>query len=221
MIINGTEVNIRQNPRARRFIIKIRHGEVDLVVPRRGSVKKAIRFYESKEYWVKSRLALEPAKIPLKIGAVLAVLGVSRTTTYGCMRGKSIITADSIVINGDPALAGGKIKKVVSEYLKAAISVVAEQKARELGVKFKRISIRDNVTRWGSCSSKGTLSFSWRIGFAPRFVMEYLACHEVAHLREMNHGRKFWQLVAELYPAYEVAEQWLKQNGGSLHLYQQ
>jgi len=221
VIINDISVNLRQNPRARKIIIKIRHGEVDLVIPRWGSLKRALKFFDSKQDWVRNRLAHQPSKIPLQIGSILPVLDISRETTYGCMRGKSLITEDKIIINGDPALAGNKIKKVVSEYLKAELTKMVEQNARALRVKYKKIVIRDNVTRWGSCSSKGTLSFSWRIAFAPRSVVEYLAAHEVAHLAEMNHGKRFWQIVEQLDPGYEVAEHWLKQNGNRLHLYQQ
>ena len=219
-MINEVNVNIRSNPRARRIIIKIRHGEVQLVIPRRGSLKRALKFYESKELWVQNRLAQQPCKINLEIGSILPVLGVSRETIYGCIRGKSYLDENCIIINGDPALAGQKIKKVISEYLKGELEQIVNIKTAELGVTHKKIIIRDNVTRWGSCSSRGTLSFCWRIAFAPRYVMEYLACHEVAHLREMNHGKNFWQLVERICPNYEVAEQWLKKNGNSLHRYQ-
>lgn len=220
VIIDDINVNIRQNPRARRVIIRIRHGEVDLVIPRRGSLKGALKFFESKKDWVHNRLAHQPQKITMAIGSVFKVMGEEKKVVYGTMRGKSVVTEDSIIINGDPALAGQKIKRAVSEHLKTEISKMAAEKARMLGVKFGKIAIRDNVTRWGSCSSSGTLSFAWRIAFAPRFVVEYLACHEVAHIREMNHSQKFWQLVELLDPSYEVAEQWLRKNGNSLHLYQ-
>ena len=219
LLINGIAINIRQNPRARRIIIKIRHGEVELVIPRRGSLKRALKFYESKEIWVHNKLAQQPEKIALKIGATLNVLDQPRKVNYDSMCGKSKITDDFIIINGDPALANQKIKKVISEYLKTELSVIVAEKAKEISRKYQKIIIRDNVTRWGSCSSRGTLSFCWRIAFAPRFVMEYLAAHEVAHLREMNHGKRFWHLVAQIYPNYAVAEQWLKKNGNRLHLY--
>jgi predicted metal-dependent hydrolase len=81
----------------------------------------------------------------------------------------------------------------------------------------KRISIRDQATRWGSCSTTGTLSFSWRLIFAPPFVLDYVAAHEVAHLREMNHGPRFWRLVRDAIPDMQKARAWLKLNGAELH----
>ncbi len=89
--------------------------------------------------------------------------------------------------------------------------------AANLGCHPKRISVRDQSTRWGSCSSTGTISYSWRLIFAPEFVLDYVAAHEVAHLREMNHGPRFWRLVRETMPDMQKARAWLKQNGAELH----
>jgi predicted metal-dependent hydrolase len=89
--------------------------------------------------------------------------------------------------------------------------------AANLGCNPKRISVRDQSTRWGSCSSTGTISYSWRLIFAPDFVLDYVAAHEVAHLREMNHGPRFWRLVRETMPDMHKARAWLKQNGAELH----
>ena len=83
----------------------------------------------------------------------------------------------------------------------------------------KHISLRDQTTRWGSCSASGVLSFSWRLILAPRFVLDYVAAHEVAHLREMNHGPRFWQLVAARVPRLEEAKDWLGNEGSDLHRY--
>jgi hypothetical protein len=83
----------------------------------------------------------------------------------------------------------------------------------------KRLSIRDQATRWGSCSTTGTLSFSWRLIFAPPFVLDYVAAHEVAHLREMNHGPRFWRLVRDAIPGMHKARAWLKAYGAELHRY--
>jgi predicted metal-dependent hydrolase len=81
----------------------------------------------------------------------------------------------------------------------------------------KRISVRDQSTRWGSCSTTGTISYSWRLIFAPDYVLDYVAAHEVAHLREMNHGPRFWRLVRDTMPDMHKARAWLKLNGAELH----
>ena len=86
-----------------------------------------------------------------------------------------------------------------------------------LGVKAKSITMRDTTSRWGSCSSSGALNFSWRIIMAPPEVLDYLAAHEVAHLREMNHSDRFWALVAETCPNFEAHKAWLRTHGTGLH----
>ena len=88
-----------------------------------------------------------------------------------------------------------------------------------LGVKVKRISIRDQSSRWGSCTSAGSLSFSWRLILAPPYVLDYLAAHEVAHLVEMNHSARFWRVVGKVCPHTERAKTWLDTHGNDLHRY--
>jgi predicted metal-dependent hydrolase len=91
--------------------------------------------------------------------------------------------------------------------------------ARTLGVRARRITMRDQKSRWGSCSSAGQLSFSWRLVLAPAFVLDYVAAHEVAHLVEMNHGPRFWRTVAKALPEYEEAKAWLHIHGLDLYRY--
>jgi predicted metal-dependent hydrolase len=86
-----------------------------------------------------------------------------------------------------------------------------------LGVRPKAIRLRDQTSRWGSCASTGHLSFSWRLIMAPPFVLDYLAAHEVAHLRELNHSRRFWRLVELLCPHAYTARAWLRARGADLH----
>ena len=95
----------------------------------------------------------------------------------------------------------------------------AQAYADALGVRVKRVSIRDQSSRWGSCTSAGSLSFSWRLILAPPFVLDYLAAHEGAHLEELNHSPRFWRLVKRLYPDFERAKAWLDAHGTELHRY--
>jgi hypothetical protein len=91
--------------------------------------------------------------------------------------------------------------------------------ADELGVKVRRITVRDATSRWGSCSTTGVLSFSWRLVLAPAAILDYVAAHEVAHLKEMNHGPRFWALVEQTYPDMRSAKRWLQAHGMELHRY--
>ena len=91
--------------------------------------------------------------------------------------------------------------------------------AKEIGARIKRVSVRDQSSRWGSCSSSGVLSYSWRLIFAPPHVLDYLAAHEVAHLKEMNHSARFWRLLDRLCPEMQRAKIWLDVHGTDLHRY--
>ena len=88
-----------------------------------------------------------------------------------------------------------------------------------LGVRHTRITVRDTASRWGSCSVKRSLSYSWRLILAPAFVLDYVVAHEVAHMREMNHGPVFWRLVKDLVGDPRKAQNWLRDNGAALHRY--
>lgn len=85
-----------------------------------------------------------------------------------------------------------------------------------MGVVYGRISIREQKTRWGSCSSTGNLNFNWRLIFAPEEVLDYVVVHELAHRREMNHSKAFYDIVAEIMPDYKKQRKWLKENGQKL-----
>lgn len=92
----------------------------------------------------------------------------------------------------------------------------AEEYARQMQVTYKRITIRDQKTRWGSCSVKGNLNFNWRLILAPAEVLDYVVVHELAHLKEMNHSWRFWKQVETVMPDFAKHRLWLKQNGDML-----
>ena len=115
------------------------------------------------------------------------------------------------------------VPRRVADFLKREahrdIEAAVARHARSIGVKPKRIAVRDTVSRWGSCSATGGLSFSWRLILAPPFVLDYLAAHEVAHLVHLNHSPKFWSLLRRACPETNRAEAWLKAHGANLHRY--
>ena len=107
-------------------------------------------------------------------------------------------------------------------YRKEALDVI-EEKASEyaacIHVSFQNVHIKDTKSRWGSCSSRGNLNFSWRLMMAPEPVLDYVVIHELCHLKYMDHSEHFWNLVAEFCPSYKQYRKWLKDNGESLYLF--
>jgi predicted metal-dependent hydrolase len=108
---------------------------------------------------------------------------------------------------------------VVRREARARISLIAQSEAAALGVSYARISLRDQRSRWGSCSTTGTLSFNWRLVLAPHDVLDYVVVHEICHLVEMNHGPGFWALVAKRRPGYAEAKSWLDEHGWEILAY--
>lgn len=106
-----------------------------------------------------------------------------------------------------------------SQLQKQAAAVITEkvsQYAEQMGVSYGRIAIRDQKTRWGSCSARGNLNFNWRLILAPAEVLEYVVVHELAHRKEMNHSDRFWSHVGDVLPDYKIRRLWLRKNGDFL-----
>jgi predicted metal-dependent hydrolase len=147
-----------------------------------------------------------------------------RIVHWSTIRGLTRATTDP---KGEPILAvSGEVSAVtrrVTDFLKREalkdLNAAVDRHTAALGIPARKVTVRDTASRWGSCSSKGHLSFSWRLIMAPPLVLDYLAAHEVAHLKEMNHSHRFWALTHRLCPKTEEAEAWLKRNGASLHRY--
>jgi predicted metal-dependent hydrolase len=119
-------------------------------------------------------------------------------------------------VPGQPEFVSRRVTNWLRGEARRDLERAVARHADALGRQPTRIRVADPKSRWGSCSSKGALTFSWRLVLAPPRVLDYLVAHEVAHLREMNHGRRFWSLVERLDPDYEVARAWLNNSGVAL-----
>lgn len=111
-----------------------------------------------------------------------------------------------------PTLSDAQRKRYI-ETARSIFTQKAAYYARLIGVTYGRISIREQKTRWGSCSAKGNLNFNWKLALMPEEILDYLVVHELAHRVEMNHSPAFWAVVAEEIPDYKTRREWLRQNG--------
>lgn len=107
-----------------------------------------------------------------------------------------------------------RYRQAAREYFSSRVSFYA----KILQVTFSSITIRNQKTRWGSCSSRGTLSFNWRLMLAPPRILDYVVVHELCHLIHMNHSADFWREVERILPDYKESRKWLKENGHTLHI---
>src|ERR1700759_3425108 len=192
-------VRLRRHRRARRYTLRIHPSdrEAILTMPPRGTLADAKDFAQRHGAWIAARLGRLPKAAPVHPGVVVPLRGVPHRIVHrpGVRGTVWTETRDS----GERILcvAGGAehIERRVLDYLKREarkdLQKASLAYAGELGVRVKRVSIRDQSSRWGSCTSAGSVSFSWRLILAPPFVLDYLAAHEVAHLVEMNHSPRF------------------------------
>ncbi|MEP7030336.1 MAG: SprT family zinc-dependent metalloprotease [Pseudolabrys sp.] len=220
-------VRVRRHRAARRYTLRIHSvtHEVVLTMPPRGSLKQASEFAHKHGAWIAARLRRLPQAAPFTDGAIIPLRGVDTRIVH--KRGQRGTVWLETGADGSQLLcvAGAEphIPRRVRDYLKreakADLDAASKRAAQALGVFIKRVSIRDQSSRWGSCSTTGVLSYSWRLILAPPYVLDYLACHEAAHLIEMNHSRSFWNLVERICPHMSRAKTWLDAHGTELHRY--
>lgn len=220
-------IALRRSARARRYTLRFTTaGDFVLTMPVRGSEDRAVAFATAQRRWIGSRVGRIAAPVPFEDGAVIPLRGEPHAVRHaGTSRGLvSLAPADGgglplIRVAGDPAHLSRRLADWLKSQARADLEVAARRHAEAAGVTVARIAVRDQATRWGSCSAAGTLSFSWRLVLAPPTVLDYLAAHEVAHRVEMNHGPRFWSLTRRLAPHTDQAEAWLKRHGAGLHRY--
>jgi predicted metal-dependent hydrolase len=219
------EVHVKRTSRARRFTLRVKPGAaaVTLTVPAWARLSEARAFAERHVDWMAQRFASATKRTPFAPGAIVPFRGVPhrivhRPGTRGVVWRET--GADGVA---ELHVAGEAdfLERRLVDFFKAEarrdlVAATAKYCAR-LGKFAARVSVRDQTTRWGSCSANGFLSYSWRLVLAPPFVLEYLAAHEVAHLKEMNHAPRFWRTLRDLYPEVDVAKTWMKEHGASLH----
>jgi predicted metal-dependent hydrolase len=220
-------VRIRRHRQARRYTLRIDavSREVVLTIPPRGSVKEAREFAQKHGGWIAARLKRLPEAAPFAHGTEVPLRGVPhriahRRGTRGTVWTESDQDGNRLLcVAGEAPHVDRRIGDFLKREARTALDAAARRYAAQLDVPIKRISVRDQSSRWGSCSNTGVLSFSWRLILAPPFVLDYLAAHEVAHLHELNHSPRFWRLVAKLDPNAARAKTWLDVHGADLHRY--
>jgi predicted metal-dependent hydrolase len=216
------EVKFKRHRGARRLIVRLdRRGQaVAVTLPPRTSRDEALDFVQRSRAWIANHLARRPEPVAFTPDAEILLRGSLHRIEHEPSR-RGLVHRESepdrIVVPGDIA----HLKRRLADWLKREarhdLTLASERHAVAMAVSFRRLAIRDQASRWGSCTSDGSLSYSWRLILAPTYVLDYVAAHEVAHLKHMNHGVRFWRLVLTHCPMAPQARLWLKRHGATLH----
>jgi predicted metal-dependent hydrolase len=218
-------VFFRRNERARNYLLYLRaDGSINLTLPRKGSIRQGHLFLQSKHRWLERQAAKRRALIlpprEWSLGTEVMLRGLPRRI--------------SVKNDGSPVLLSlgdldfpvpswqGNLRPFVEGHLqvlaKKELPARAWELAKQHQSKLKKITVRNQSSRWGSCSARGTVSLNWRLIQTPPYVSDYVILHELMHLREMNHSKRFWNLVSEVCPNYNECEEWLKLHAARLGL---
>ena len=218
-------IRLRRHRRARRYTLRIHPSdrEAILTMPPRGTIADAKDFAQRHGGWIAARLGRLPKAAPFLPGTVVPLRGVPHKIVHRAGVRGTVWT--EIRDSGERIIcvAGGAehIERRVADYLKREVrndlQRTTQAYAEAYGVKVKRLSIRDQSSRWGSCTSAGSLSFSWRLILAPPDALETVVIHELAHLRVFGHGTSFWALVASRKPDHVQWRRWLHDHSHELH----
>ena len=232
--ITRTQINIgerivplvaRVNRRAKRLIIKVDPvaGEILVTAPSKRTMPEAIRFANERADWIAGQLNDDLRGKPFVEGIKIPFCGVDHLIiNSGGLRAPVKVDRDylpTIRVGGDPTHINRRLTDWLKNQARRKLSERADYYCERLGKKRGPLKIRDTRTRWGSCSSDGTLSFSWRLVLAPPSILEYVAAHECVHLVHMDHSPAFWRQLATLDVDARAAADWFDTHGPTLFSY--
>ena len=214
-------IELRASKRARRLSLRVSRldGRVTLTAPFGANKDEALQFATERLDWIRSHLAqTAPSEVP-GVGSTLPFRGAPLTLERGKARVVEISGDSMLLPPQSPERDVIRAEMFLKETARAALVAASDTYAAKVGRPYGRITLRDTRSRWGSCSSRGNLSYSWRLIMAPPQVLDYVAAHEVSHLVHMDHSRSFWAQVEAIFPNYQAPRKWLKDHGTELHRY--
>lgn len=215
-------VRVKVSLRARRMALRVdtRAGDVVLTWPRGTSERSALRFIEEHKHWIETHRQKITKQQSFASGNILSIYGEECTIIRKEGRGVTRLEGKNLIVHGRSEHLPRRIRDFLKESARQIFEDKAAQKMELIGRTLSSIRVIDPRTRWGSCSHKGEMMFSWRLILTPPYVLDYVVAHEVAHCIHMNHSKKFWALCASLTEDTATARRWLKKNGTAVMAWQ-
>ncbi|WP_142850537.1 M48 family metallopeptidase [Telmatospirillum sp. J64-1] len=213
-------VRVRRSARAARLSLRVglKGDELVLVLPPGVKLEHGLRFCRQQQDWIRRRLSSLSPQVPFAPGASLPLLGQDHVLRHAPEARRGVwAEGGEIFVSGGIEHFPRRVGDWLRRQARTEIVARAYPMAAEIGKRIASLSLRDTTSRWGSCTARGDLAFSWRLVLAPEKVLTYVVAHEVAHLAEMNHSPRFWSVVDTLCPHAVESRAWLKRHGTSLH----
>ena len=212
-------IEIKRHARAKRFVLRVSAGVIQLTVPRYARIADGVAWAHSQRAYVEKKLAGEVPPIPLAMGSELMLLGERVTVVPGLKVPGERVGESFEIAPAEPDMLAKRIEKRLRKDALSAAQSELRSYWEQLGVENAPVSVRSYKRRWGACGPDGSTALNWRLIFAPRPVFSYVAAHEAAHRLEMNHSQRFWNVVRSIYPNHKTAEAWLRDHGAQLYAY--
>ena len=215
------DIKIKKSISAKRLTLRIdekNHIPV-LTIPNHYSKNKAISFVKEHLDWINTNLEKLPPLKKFTNNDKISFMGKEITIIHKPAQRGVTLTDDKLLTGGQEEFLHRRVCDFIKKQAQKELYQASVNTAKTLNCEIHKVSIKDTKSRWGSCSNKKNINYNWRIALAPKFVIDYLVCHEVSHLAHQDHSSCFWECVSKLCPKYQEARQWLKTNGKSLYQY--
>ncbi len=221
IIIDGDlQISVRRSVRARRMTLRVARadGAIVLTLPHAVSLAEGQAFAQSRADWLRKARQSVPEVAHVAHGALLPVAGQLVRVTPA--EGRLVRLDEGRLLVPQNRPAGVVVAAWLKQIARSKLAAACDRHAGRLGLPYASLTLRDTRSRWGSCTHDGRLMFSWRLAMAPDAVLDYVAAHEVAHLRHMDHSAAFWTCCERLKPDCTTYRGWLRRHGHELLAWQ-
>lgn len=216
------DLELKVSPQARRMALRLdtKKRVMYLVVPSWTRTEKAYDFALQYKNWIEENLSALPAPVQFKHGAIIPVFG--RKVRIKVVYDRDLRCTDIsleyniLIVRTNKKDPSARIERFLREEAVRVLEEITLRKAECIRETVKKVSVRDTKSRWGSCNNRRELAFSWRLIFAPRFAMDYVVAHEVAHLAYFDHSDDFWEICCRLSASYRKGREWMDKHGHTL-----
>ena len=223
--VGDVNVELRRSSKRRTVALRVGPGGAVLYAPTTVSAERLERFLHEREGWLLGHLAAfaRPLRPALDAGSLLPLLG--RTLTLEPAPGLKAARREGDTLHADPARLHAQIEAWYSRAALEHFGPLVTELAGQLSGIQRRVTplgalrLTRATGRWGSCTASGDIRLHWRLLLAPEAVARYVAAHEVAHLAQMNHSARYWNVLARLMPDYRAPKAWLREHGELLTLW--